>query len=429
MPPRKSFRLDRMQILAELAGDPERCAPVIHIAGSKGKGSIAAMIASILEADGKKAARYMSPHVSDFRERICLGNSFFDEDIYCAAGDELRNMAENIIPAKNISLFDSACDEGEPLTFFELLTMLFFLCARIKCCDIMVLETGMGGRLDCTNIVDPLVSVITLIELEHTSILGGSIEAIANEKAGIIKQGRPLFLARQKPQAYRVFNERALERNSPLYYFPEIASAENINVHKNGTDFSMSLKLLSASEVVYFSQLSIPIPGKLQAENAALAAAALRFVFPQLGSEAVKDGLKNVKLPARFEKITCGSDIIVDGAHTPESIKFCTETFCTLYGSRGILLFGCAADKNAEAMAKVLLPHFSQIIITAPGNFKISNPEKVYKAFNSEKAILISDTSRAVQRALQEGKEKKEPVLVTGSFYLAEEVRKIIQVG
>ena len=415
-----------MQALAELAGNPERCAPVIHIAGSKGKGSLAAMTASILEADGKKAARYMSPHVSNFRERICLGNSFFDEDVYCAAGDELRNLAENLVPAANISLFDPAYEEGEALTFFELLTMLFFLCARKKNCDIMVVETGMGGRLDCTNIVEPLFSVITLIELEHTGILGKSIAAIANEKAGIIKQGKPLFLAQQKEEAYNVFKERAAEKNSPLYYFPEIASVENLRTHKNGTDFSLKLKLPSAA-TQDLQELSIPIPGIPQAENAALAAAALKIIFPDLKSDIVKCGLKNVKLPARFEKITTNTGvIIIDGAHTTESIRLCAETFSGLYGSKGILLFGCAADKNAAAMAESLLPCFSQIIITAPGNFKISDPEKTYRAFACEKTILISDTSKAIQTALQLSKEKKEPLLVTGSFYLADEARRIL---
>ncbi|MDR0290119.1 MAG: hypothetical protein LBI06_04220, partial [Treponema sp.] len=138
----KTFRLDRMEILAELAGNPERCAPSIHIAGSKGKGSVTGMIASILEADGRRAARYMSPHIVDFRERLCMGNSFFDEAVYCAAADELRDIAECKVPAAHQTLFDPSTDEGEALTFFELLTLFFFLCARTGNCDMMVVETG-----------------------------------------------------------------------------------------------------------------------------------------------------------------------------------------------------------------------------------------------------------------------------------------------
>ena len=178
----KSFRLDRMQIICELAGSPERCCPSIHIAGSKGKGSITAMIAAILEAGGFRVGRYMSPHVSDVRERMCLGNCFFDESIFCAAGDELRQLVDVRLPALKSSLFNPDCELGEEPTYFELLTLYFFLCARKAGCDIMVVETGMGGRLDCTNVVDPLVSVISLIELEHTKYLGNTISAIAMRK-------------------------------------------------------------------------------------------------------------------------------------------------------------------------------------------------------------------------------------------------------
>ncbi|MCL2139001.1 MAG: Mur ligase family protein, partial [Treponema sp.] len=304
LPPSRSFRLDRMEILAEMAGHPERCAPVVHIAGSKGKGSVAVMAASIMEAAGKKTARYMSPHVSDFRERISLGNAFFSEDIYCAAADELRHLAEHTLPSAKISLFDPASDEGEALTFFELMTMLFFLCARTKSCDGMVVETGMGGRLDCTNIVDPAVSVITLIELEHTAVLGKTIAEIAGEKAGIIKQGKPLVLARQNTEALEKISGIAAEKGSTLFYFPEFALVENVNVHKNGTDFSMMLDLPNAfSWKPVASAFSIPVPGAVQAENAALAAAALSLAFPGIDREAIKRGLKQAGIPGRFEKI------------------------------------------------------------------------------------------------------------------------------
>ena len=414
-----------MEFLAELAGHPERCAPSIHIAGSKGKGSVTGMIASILEADGRRAARYMSPHITDIRERISLGNSFFDEAVYCAAGDELRDVAECKVPMTHNSLFDPASEEGESLTFFELLTLYFFLCARTANCELMVVETGMGGRLDCTNIVDPLVSVITLIELEHTAILGSTIAAVAGEKAGIIKPGKPLILARQNAEALDVFRKRAAEQNSPVRYFPDIATIENVSIHQGGTDFSLIL----------FTQLpitlSIPIPGAVQAENAGLAVAALKTAFPGMGENAIRRGLANVKLPARFEKIGGITDannptLIIDGAHTPESALLCAETFCALYGEGGILLFGCAADKNAAAMAEILLPRFSRIIITTPGVFRTSSPEKAYRAFSSEKTTLIKDTRAAVQQAMETAREKKLPILCTGSFYLVSEVRGCI---
>jgi dihydrofolate synthase/folylpolyglutamate synthase len=416
-----------MEILAELAGHPERCAPAIHIAGSKGKGSVTGMIASILEADGRRVARYMSPHIVDFRERLCLGNSFFDETVYCAAAEELREIAEHKIPALHNALFDPSTAEGEALTFFELLTLLFFLCARTGNCDVMVVETGMGGRLDCTNIVDPLVSVITLIELEHTAVLGKTIPLIAGEKAGIIKPGKPVILARQNAEALDVFRKTAAEKNSPLLYFPEIAAIEAPQIHVDGTDcvlvFHGGNTERYAQQPLHFS---IPIPGLIQAENAGLAAVAVKTAFPDITDTIIRSGLSHVKIPARFEKIADNPPFIIDGAHTPESILPCAETFCSLYGEGGILLFACAADKNAAAMAKILLPRFSQIIITAPGNFKASNPEKVYQAFSSDKALLIHDTRTAIRQSLEMSRGKNLPVLASGSFYLAAEVRKAL---
>ena len=406
----KSFRLERMEVLCELAGHPQRCAPSIHIAGSKGKGSVTSMLSSMLTAAGFRAARYMSPHVTDIRERICLGDSFFDEDIYCSAGDELRQVAEVLLPAAPDPLFD----ECEP-TFWELLTLLFFLCAQQARCNIMVVETGMGGRLDSTNVLDPLVSVITLIELEHTAFLGNTITAVAGEKAGIIKPGKPLVLARQCDEALEVFKNKAQEQNSPLNYFPEIAELSDVNVLSHGTQF------------LYGDlRLTIAIPGKVQAENAALAIAALKIAKLDVSEDAIRRGLANLKIPARFEKIAEQPIFIIDGAHTPESFDLCVETFCSLYGEGGVLIFGCAADKDPAAMAKTASQHFSKIIITTPGTFKISDPVKVYEAFaaiaGKEKTELVPDTQEAVKQAM----EISKPILGTGSFYLAAEIRKIV---
>jgi dihydrofolate synthase/folylpolyglutamate synthase len=411
-----------MEHMASIAGHPERCAPCIHIAGSKGKGSVTGMTASILEAAGLRTARYMSPHISDFRERISRGGSFFEEPVYCAAGDELRDLAENKIPAANISLFDPGDEEGEAPTFFELLTLYFFLCAKHGGCDTMVVETGMGGRLDCTNIVNPVVSVITLIELEHTAILGKTIPAIAGEKAGIIKAGKPVVLAKQPPDALEVFRKKAIEKNSPLFYFPEIAVIDNLNVHTGGTEFS--LKFSGENDPQKFS---VPIPGAIQAENAGLAILALKNFDKNITNDAIRRGLGQMKIPARFEKIADNPVVIIDGAHTPESASLCADTFCSLYGEGGILLFGCAADKDAAAMAELLLPRFSRIIITMPGTFRISNPEKVHSAFSSNKTTLVKDTAEAIRQTLELSREKHLPVLCTGSFYLASEIRRFIQ--
>jgi dihydrofolate synthase/folylpolyglutamate synthase len=424
-----------MEVLAELAGHPQRCAPSIHIAGSKGKGSVTAMLAAMLTAAGFRAARYMSPHVVDIRERICLGDTYFNEQIYLAAGGELRDIAEEKLPALKNPLFDSAREDGAEPTFWELLTLFFFLCARKEGCDVMVVETGMGGRLDSTNVLDPLASVITLIELEHTAILGKTITEVAGEKAGIIKQGKPLVLAKQNEEALEVFRKKAEEKNSPLLYLPQIANISNVNVSRRGTSFTLAFNAAGQRLLSAPIQLSIPVPGKVQAENAALAIAALKTAFPQIEQDAIRRGLESLNLPARFEKIAASSQedtppFIIDGAHTPESLALCIETFCSLYGEGGVLIFGCAADKDAAAMAKAAHSHFAKIFITTPGNFKTSDPALVYEAFarqaGQEKTALVKNTREAINAARDFAQKNNLPILGTGSFYLVSEIRKLI---
>ena len=429
----KSFRIDRMETLAELAGHPERCAPSIHIAGSKGKGSVTGMLSAMLTAAGFRSARYMSPHVIDIRERLCLGDAYFSEETYVNAGGELREIAEVLLPAAANPLFDSAREDGCEPTFWELLTLFFFLCARKEGCDVMVVETGMGGRLDSTNVLDPLASVITLIELEHTAILGSTIAAVAGEKAGIIKQGKPLILAKQGKEALEVFRNKAREKNSPLLYLPQAANISGVNVSVRGTSFNLAFNAAAKGLFPEPLSLSIPVPGKVQAENAALAIAAVKTAFPQIGQDAVRRGLESFSLPARFEKIAPSlredePPFIIDGAHTPESLALCVETFCSLYGEGGVLLFGCAADKDAAAMAHIAHSHFAKIFITTPGTFKTSDPASVYEAFagtaGREKTALVKDTREALRAARDFARVNHLPVLGTGSFYLVSEIRK-----
>ncbi|MDR2966099.1 MAG: bifunctional folylpolyglutamate synthase/dihydrofolate synthase [Treponema sp.] len=413
-----------MEFLCKLAGNPEKCAPSIHVAGSKGKGSVISMLTSILTAAGFRTARYMSPHVIDVRERICLGNNYFSEEVYCSAGNELRELAEKKLPAAGNLLFDELSPDGCEPTYFELLTLFFFLCAKHGKCDVMAAETGMGGRLDSTNVLDPLVSVITLIELEHTAFLGDTIAVIAAEKAGIVKQGKPVILAKQCGEALEVFKKTAKEKDSPLVYFPDIAEVLEININSCGTKFSFNISVPAPLSETFF----LPIPGKVQAENAALAITALRTAFPDISEDAIRSGLANLKIPARFEKISDTPPFIIDGAHTPESLELCMETFCSLYKEGGILIFGCAADKDASAMAKIAYNRFSKIIITSIGTFKTNDPKKVYEAFTEyekEKVELITDIPEAVKQAAKFGQENGLPILGAGSFYLVSEIRRI----
>jgi dihydrofolate synthase/folylpolyglutamate synthase len=426
----RNFRLDRMEALAELAGRPERRAPVIHVAGSKGKGTVTGMIAAMLEEEGFAAARYSSPDVNDKRERICRGGRFFVEVVDIEAGKELIDLEGKLRAAgeKYRLPFDADGKDGAP-TFFELITLYFFLCARRGACNVMAVETGMGGRLDATNIVDPLVSVITLIEKEHAEYLGDSIAAIAGEKAGIIKKGKPLILAEQSPEALEVFRERARRMEAPFVYLPDTVSAGGIRLTKAGSFFTLDDR--GAGLLPSPLDLFVPIPGEAQAYNAGLAALAAKTAFPSLKETSIQKGLARFTLPARFERIGEKPEFIIDGAHTARSVELCVKTFTRLYGEGGVLLFGCAAGKDAQSMAEITGPHFSRIIITTPGTFKASYPRQVFDVFqqagNREKVLLMEDTAAAVDRALALGREQGLPVLGTGSFYLAGEIRRRVK--
>jgi len=420
---RREFKLDRVKILAEAAGRPERCAPSFHVAGSKGKGSVTGMIAAILEASGMKTARYASPHVSDFRERVSTGSGFFDEEIYVGAGNELKELIESL-PASF----------REDTTFFELFTLWFFLCARRSRCGAMAVETGMGGRLDATNILDPLVSVITLIELEHTEYLGNTVAAIAAEKAGIIKNGKPLVLAEQSAEALQVFRAHAVSRNSPLFYFPECAEVQEACVDREGTRFTLVLKGTGGgkeTKAETITDLFVPIPGEVQAKNAGLAVLALKTAFPGIRNEHIYSGLAGFNLPGRFERISHTPPVIIDGAHTARSVELALKTFVSLYGGGGALIFGCAAGKDVLSMAELCCPFFSCVIITTPGTFKKSNPKEIYEIFIEQKhktekeseILFIPDTAEAIKAAKELALKRELPILGTGSFYLAAEIR------
>jgi dihydrofolate synthase/folylpolyglutamate synthase len=431
-----SMRPERMTLIAGLAGRPELCAPAVHTAGSKGKGSVTAMAARILTAAGLRTARYLSPHVTEYRERITLDDAFFDEAVYLAAGEELRQVADTLCDTRSAAhraMLDVSDGCGAEPTFFELLTLLYFLCARQAGCKALAVETGMGGRLDPTNIADSAAAVITGIELEHTEFLGSTITAVAAEKAGIIKPRRPLVLAEQPDKALDVFARIAYERAAEIYYYPDTAVLSGLRVHAGGTDFMLGFKRTGLFDKPL--DLSIGIPGEIQARNAALAVMAVKLAFPEVGAEDVLKGLAGFTMPARFERLRDSPPVIVDGAHTEQSVRHCVRTFTELYGEGGVLLFGCASGKNDEAMARALLPHFSRVIITTPGTFKASGPEQVCSTFERIRAetggkadvSLVKETAAAIRLALDRAEKEDRPLLGIGSFYLAAEIRDYIK--
>ncbi len=404
------FKLDRMRDLARRLGDPHRACPCLHVAGSKGKGSVSTMLARILEASGRKTGLYTSPHILDFRERITRAGAFFPDSAYLSAMAELaplvvgrgaRDFAGNELP-----------------TFFELATLLAFLVYRGQDCDAAVYEVGLGGRLDSTNIVTPEASVITVIELEHTEYLGTTIPAIAGEKAGIIKPGVPAFTGSRDPAALDVFRRIASERGSDLKILEEECELRDIRLTRSGT---VAVATYRDREV--FPEpvlLRTPLVGAAQAENAALAALVARLSSFRPSPEAVLEGIARASLPARFQILPGEPPVVLDGAHTPASMAYTADAFRRIFPGPAVLVFACAEDKRPAEMARILAGRFRSAIVTRPGTFKKSEPETAAGAFRAEgfEVDLVPDTEEALGLGMERAREAGIPLLVTGSFYL-----------
>ena len=404
----RPFRLDRMRFLAGEFGDPQESFSIIHVAGSKGKGSTCAFAGSILREAGYRTGVYASPHVQSYRERFMLDGEYLPGEILLDTINRIRGAFRP----------DWFGDGSNPTTF-ELLTLTALLAFREAGCQWAVLETGLGGRLDATNIVNPEISVITSIELEHTRLLGNSIAEVAAEKGGIIKQGIPVLLGDLNPEAFPVLTEIADKRRSPLFRLTELRVSPGEN------------------ETVEFQLPGGPciharpgIPGRHQGMNAALAARAIQLTAGKEGNipaEVYTGAIESTRLPGRFETVRSGDRIwIYDGAHTPRSAEATAALFRTRHPEGGVLLFAIAEDKDVEGVVAALPDGLSRIVVTRPGTFRASRPDRVHELVsrNFPGTELIPDTEEAVRR-VQELASPHEPILVMGSFYLIGAVKEV----
>lgn len=420
------FWLDSMKFLCGKLMNPQDKIPCIHVAGSKGKGSCSAMISSIIEEAGYKCGVYTSPHITDFRERIGTAHSFFEDEIYEKSADELTQLVDSI-PLSELP--------GErPLTWFELVTVFAFLCFKNAECDFVVYEVGLGGRLDSTNVVKPLASVIMPIELEHTEFLGDTIEKIAAEKAGIIKKGIPAVIAPQNySEADKVFLEKCAETSSECIFVKNALKNLSWKYNSNGTmhvDFSIfgsganSGKNKNEEETEISADLRLL--GKVQAFNAATAAEAIKTAVPEISSETIQKGLSKAFLPGRFE---IHRNIVLDGAHTVKSISNTIETLDAVFpGKKAHLVFACAGDKDIKDIVPLFKGKFSSVIFTEPKTVRHCDAEKTFHIAeeNGISGKIEKDVERAINSAL-ENAENKDIVLITGSFYLVAEAKQLLE--
>jgi dihydrofolate synthase/folylpolyglutamate synthase len=411
----REYRLDRMGKLLTHLGNPERSFKSIHIAGSKGKGSTAIFIAKGLSAIGYKTGLYASPHLVDYRERFTLSGTFFSEEALVKSGNSLVEKLEGFS-------FSDEWGVSEP-TAFELYTAYAYLLFKENKCSWAVIETGLGGRLDATNTLTPEASVITPIELEHTAILGNTLSLIAYEKGKIIKEGRPVFVSHQDYRVRDVLEEEAFQKKSRLY--PLEASVEALTSRTTEEGEKVKISWRNGEE----TNLLLKMRGAAQGENSALALLLLKTLNlyrPGVSEEAIM----GASLPGRMERLSANPPLIIDGAHTEASLRHLLTSFRQLYGNEGnTLIFGAIEGKDHIHMAHLLLPLFENIIVSRPGTFKASNPEKLFSLLQEEAKklkvkpnfYLALEANDALELALSLV-AKGGAILTTGSFYLCGDI-------
>ena len=407
------FKLERMQALVESLGNPQEFYPCIHVAGTKGKGSVAVLCASALRQAGYKVGLYTSPHLDDYAERIQINGEFIPHA-------DLVDMVEQVKP------YVAAIPE---LTTFEITTALAFMYFAQQEVSAAVIEVGLGGRLDATNVVVPEVSVITSISYDHTYLLGDTLGEIAGEKAGIIKPGVHVVVSPQVEKARLVIEKVANERSAPLIQVGRDLMFES-------TSHSLENQTLSVWSLDVDGQtpvpLTIPLLGAHQVVNAATAFAALR-VFNQNGYKIrtgdIQVGFANAFWPGRFEIAQKSPPIILDCAHNRDSALKLRLTLEEYYpGRTAILIFGASEDKDIEGMLTELMPVVQELIVVKSFHPRAIDPTLLVEMAQSYRQPMqvIEQIPEALDRAIASAGERSL-VLVTGSIFVVAEARKYLE--
>jgi dihydrofolate synthase/folylpolyglutamate synthase len=411
------WKLDRMGALLDALGNPQKDVRCVHVAGSKGKGSVVEMTAAALDGCGYTTGIFTSPHLVDLRERIRVGPSMIAE------ADFARLCQRVDAAGKSIST-----PHGEP-TYFEFLTAVALAHFAEVAVDLAVIEVGLGGRLDATNLVQPEVTAISAIQLEHTQILGDTHAKIAREKAGILKPGIPAITIPQHEGAMRAIREVAASTGAPLQVLGEEIEFSSRFEHspEHGHHSEVSLTLGRTS----FEHIVVPLKGEHQALNCGLALAILAKLRERgrdVPALKVAQGLLRTPRHGRLERVSTSPRVIIDGAHTPDSVRALVKTLGTHVGNDSmVVVFGCASDKDIPGMVAAIAQGADKIIFTkATGNPRSAEPRELarkYFEITGRQGIVAPTFQEAMRRA-QQGAGREDLICVTGSFYLAGEAKR-----
>jgi dihydrofolate synthase/folylpolyglutamate synthase len=401
------FNLDRMYDLMAMLGDPQKSYPIIHVAGTKGKGSVCALCASALHAAGYRVGLFTSPHLQDFCERIQLDGAPIPRA-------DLADLVEAIKPHVARIPF---------ITTFELTTALGFLYFARQKVDFAVIEVGLGGRLDATNIITPLISVITSLSYDHMIVLGTTLAQIAGEKAGIIKPGRPLVSAPQPDEALQAIIKVADERAAPL----TLVNRDVLFAPGRHSLDKQTLQVWRRDKP--HLDLTIPLLGVHQIENAAVAAASLWTLRNEgiaIPDEAIQKGFAQVQWPGRFEILRSDPPVVIDSAHNRDSALRLRQTLDDYFPTWPVILIFCALeDKDIPGMMAELAPRLERVIATQADHPRA--PEAAWIAEQVKQAGVqvetVTPAANALERALELAGDDRALVLTAGSVAFAGEVR------
>jgi len=400
--------LSRITELLERLDNPHKKLKYVHVAGTNGKGSTAALLSSVLVQAGYKTGLYTSPFISTFGERIQINHHPISD----------KDLIENIN-----TLHTHIQKMEEPTTVFETITALAFLYFAKQACDIVVLEVGMGGRLDATNVIDaPEVAIITAIGLDHMEQLGNTTELIAAEKAGIIKKGTHVVVHPCKPSVRAVIEKKCIQEDVNALFVDE-ETILPLTQSLNGQFFSVDE-----------DRFTISLLGEHQLRNAAVAIAAVNVLISRnwnIHHEALANGLLKAKWPCRFEVMKLNPVFIIDVAHNPQGVREAMRTFASLLPSqKAIIIFGVMADKNYTDMIDLMSPHAAKFITVMPENQRALPADELASAIKNRCAVPVSACAsipEAVDMAFAEA-NNDSTIMALGSLYMAGEIRqKVMQ--
>lgn len=414
------FKLERMQALVEALGHPERSFRSVHVAGSKGKGSVCEMTASCLEACGYTTGLYTSPHLVDMRERVRINQRPIEPSDFL---DLLKRVA---------GAADAVARRHGHATFFELLTALAFCHFAEQAVDVAVIEVGLGGRLDATNVLRPEVAAITAIQLEHTQILGSTLEAIAREKAGIMKAGVPCVTIPQSDASIHEAFRRAAEA-APCPLLTLGTDVEFTHRFESTPDLGPHVRVSLTSPRSAYEHLPVPLKGLHQAHNCGLALAILdqlRARGLSVPERQVALGLSRTPVRGRMEIISRSPRVMIDGAHNPESLlQLIRAVGAYIKPDSTVVIFGCAADKDIPRMLQTLARGADKIIFTRSAHSgRAADPRDLQRRFAelTGKQMQVAPSVAEALRIAHAAVHRDDLILVTGSFYVAGEAKKIL---